>query len=124
MIINVNGKDREMIVDEEQEYQEFISSLPPQVQVDTLSIKDLWSRLTDDEAVELDTALKNSIKVRQLLAVSDLIASNDTLWTRLRGILIPLFGPTRTEEILLPSFSFLEVTNAKSKVADTKLPNR
>lgn len=62
-----------------------------------------WRRMTTDEAQQLDAVMmETDAQMRQIYLGAQYLYSGDDLWTTLWGILVDLFGQTRTAQILAP----------------------
>ena len=79
-----------------------VEPAPPVVKI--LYPVDLWSRLTDEEADQVDAAMATqSVRVLNIFRTASSYRSDHDLWTLLESTAITLFGATRAAEILAPS---------------------
>lgn len=65
---------------------------------------DLWYRLTDEEAEQVESAMSTqSIRVQNIFKFASSYRSDNEFWTLLNEFAIQLFGEERAGEILAPS---------------------
>lgn len=65
---------------------------------------DLWSRLTDVEADQVEAAMRTQpARVQNIFRAASSYRSDHELWPLLEIMAIELFGPERAAEILAPS---------------------
>jgi hypothetical protein len=65
---------------------------------------DLWSRLTDEEADEVEMAMsRQSARVQNIFRSASSYRSDHSLWELLETTATTLFGEERAAEILAPS---------------------
>ncbi|AVH41806.1 hypothetical protein [Agrobacterium tumefaciens] len=91
--------------------QEYIQALdhaknapaqPPSIPI--LYRVDLWSRLTEDEAEQVELAMASqSARVRNIFNSAASYRSDHELWSLLEETAVDLFGQDRAAEILAPS---------------------
>ncbi|MCB5205002.1 hypothetical protein LH464_21280 [Neorhizobium sp. T786] len=88
-----------------EEVAEHGSAAPPHVlPVTILYPVDLWSRLTETEADQVEAVmLTQSIRVQNIFRSASSYRSDHELWPLLESVAVSLFGEARAAEILSPS---------------------
>jgi len=65
---------------------------------------DLWSRLTDSEAVAVETAMTSQpVRIQNIFNYASSYRSDHELWPLLENMATTLFGAERATQILAPS---------------------
>jgi len=65
---------------------------------------DLWSRMTDHEAEDVETAMAaQPLRIRNIFKYASSYQSDHELWPLLESMATALFGPERAAQILAPS---------------------
>lgn len=76
----------------------------PTVPVTTLYAVDLWSRLTDAEAEQVEGAMATQpVRVQNIFKAASSYRSDHELWSLLQATAVDLFGQARAAEILASS---------------------
>lgn len=98
----VNGEEFEMTAAEIAELQSYApADIDPVIIVYKL---DLWSRMTDEEADQVGTAMEEQpFRIRKIFESAVSYRSDHELWPLLVQIATALFGEDRASEILAPS---------------------
>lgn len=82
----------------------YVESPPPPAPVIVLYPVDLWSRLTNDEAEQVEGAmLGQPIRLQNIFRAASSYRSDHELWPLLQSIAVALFGDARAAEILAAS---------------------
>lgn len=65
---------------------------------------ELWRRLTEQEAIDLRTALDNhpSIRIQEIFKAVDYLDTNDVDYPTLKAGVVAVLGNDRAEEVLTP----------------------
>lgn len=77
---------------------------PVVIPVTVVFAVDLWSRMTDIEADQVDAAMADQpFRIRKIFETANSYRSDHELWPLLEQIATTLFGAERAAEILAPS---------------------
>lgn len=92
---------RQWMIDHDGEYTILPFVEPPPVAY-SFRVETLWSRLTDEEAEDFDTASATAspLKMRKQFQVATSMMSDGDLFAWLKALLTTLFGAERAEELL------------------------
>ena len=79
--------------------------MPPEPDAATILYPvDLWSRLTNEEAEQVEAAMATQpIRVQNIFRAASSYRSDHELWPLLTALATQLFGASRTSELLAPS---------------------
>ena len=97
------GGDYEELPADDAEVVAFLN--PPAPEPVTIVYQvDLWSRMTDDEAEDVATAMNaQPLRIQNIFRAAGEYHSTHELWPLLQSVAVDLFGPDRAAELLAPS---------------------
>lgn len=100
----INGTTGEVTV-EMRDPEEALGGIPPEPEMVTvLFAVDLWTRLTDAEAEQVEQAIATQpVRLQNIFRAANSYRSDHELWEILQTITSSLFGESRAEELLAPS---------------------
>lgn len=78
--------------------------VPPPTPLVVVYAVDLWSRLTNAEAEQVEAAMATQpVRIQNIFKAASSYRSDHELWSLLEQVAVQLFGQTRAAEILAPS---------------------